>query len=127
MIVLSPTSAFSLLPKETASPQVADEALKIHCAIGGTGRLTKAGAGSLTLGGNNTYTGNTTISAGTLLINGNLTGSGDVWSLTSGNNTWTFTHSTGDLGLSVIPEPSTWALLAFSLTTVLVLRRRRRA
>ena len=28
-------------------------------------------------------------------------------------------------GYSVIPEPSTWALLAFSLTTVMVLRRRR--
>ncbi|MFZ4777694.1 MAG: autotransporter-associated beta strand repeat-containing protein [Terrimicrobiaceae bacterium] len=29
--------------------------------------------------------------------------------------------------LSVVPEPSTWALLAFSLTTVMVLRRRRRS
>jgi len=27
--------------------------------------------------------------------------------------------------ISVVPEPSTWALLAFSLTTVMVLRRRR--
>ena len=26
----------------------------------------------------------------------------------------------------VVPEPATWALLAFSLTTVMVLRRRRR-
>jgi autotransporter-associated beta strand protein len=56
---------------------------------------------------------------------GNLTGPGDIWSLTSGDNTWTFTHSTGDLGLTVIPEPSTWALLAFSLTAVMALRRRR--
>ena len=30
-------------------------------------------------------------------------------------------------GVQVIPEPSTWALLAFSLTTVMVLRRRRKA
>ncbi len=30
-----------------------------------------------------------------------------------------------DLVYSAIPEPSTWALLAFSLTTVMVLRRRR--
>ena len=29
--------------------------------------------------------------------------------------------------LSSVPEPATWALLAFSLTTVMVLRRRRRA
>jgi len=35
-------------------------------AIGGTGSLTKAGAGTLTLSGGNTYTGNTTVSAGTL-------------------------------------------------------------
>ena len=27
--------------------------------------------------------------------------------------------------LTVVPEPATWALLAFSLTTVMVLRRRR--
>jgi len=58
---------------------------------------------------------------------GSLAGPGNVWTLASGNNTWTFTHSTGDLGLSVIPEPSTWALIAFSLTTVLILRRRRMA
>jgi len=30
-----------------------------------------------------------------------------------------------DIVLNVVPEPSTWALLAFSLTTVIVLRRRR--
>ena len=27
--------------------------------------------------------------------------------------------------LTVVPEPATWALLAFSLTTVTILRRRR--
>ena len=32
-----------------------------------------------------------------------------------------------DLVLNVVPEPSTWALLAFSLTTVMVLRRRRQS
>jgi hypothetical protein len=31
--------------------------------------------------------------------------------------------ATGDL--TVVPEPATWGLLAFSLTTVMVLRRRR--
>ncbi|MGZ8174976.1 DUF4347 domain-containing protein, partial [Methylobacter sp.] len=35
-------------------------------AIGGTGGLTKAGSGALTLSGTNTYTGTTTVSAGTL-------------------------------------------------------------
>ena len=37
--------------------------------------------------------------------------------------TATFNSLTGVV--SVVPEPSTWALLAFSLTTVMVLRRRR--
>ncbi|MEY2495804.1 MAG: hypothetical protein QOJ45_2296 [Verrucomicrobiota bacterium] len=39
--------------------------------INGTGNLTKIGAGTLTLNGNNTYAGITTVSAGTLLVNGN--------------------------------------------------------
>jgi autotransporter-associated beta strand protein len=45
-------------------------------AIGGTGRLTKAGAGRLVLTGANTYTGGTIISAGTLQVgSGTLAGS----------------------------------------------------
>ncbi len=46
-----------------------------------------------------------------------------IWTAASGGQTFTFTQSTGDL--TVVPEPATWGLLAFSLTTVLVLRRRR--
>ncbi len=49
--------------------------------------------------------------------------SGETLSLVSGGQTLTFSEVTGNL--TVVPEPSTWALLAFSLTTVLVLRRRR--
>jgi autotransporter-associated beta strand protein len=75
-------------------------------------------SGSFATGGV-TLTGNYT---GTLVNNGS-----GVWGLTSGVNTWTFTQSSGDLGLSVVPEPATWALLAASLTTVMVLRRRRKA
>ena len=44
---------------------------------GGGGGLNKIGAGSLTLAGANTYTGNTVISNGTLVVNGSL-GSGAV-------------------------------------------------
>jgi autotransporter-associated beta strand protein len=39
-------------------------------AMVGTGGLTKAGAGSLTLSGTNTYTGTTTVSAGNLTLSG---------------------------------------------------------
>jgi autotransporter-associated beta strand protein len=38
---------------------------------------------------------------------------------------FTVDSATSALYLNVVPEPSTWALLAFSLTTVMVLRRRR--
>ena len=46
-----------------------------------------------------------------------------VWGLTDGDNTWTFTQSTGDLNLVVIPEPC--ALLLGSIGLLLLFRRRR--
>jgi fibronectin-binding autotransporter adhesin len=43
--------------------------LRFDGAITGTGGLTKAGAGALTLSGTNTYTGGTMLNAGTLVVN----------------------------------------------------------
>jgi fibronectin-binding autotransporter adhesin len=40
--------------------------------ITGTGGLTKAGSGTLTMGSNNSYTGSTTISGGTVVLGSNL-------------------------------------------------------
>ena len=55
---------------------------------------------------------------------GTLTPSGGIWTNTDiGGQSWEFDESSGTL--SVIPEPATWALLTASLTTVMVLRRRR--
>jgi autotransporter-associated beta strand protein len=41
-------------------------------ALGGNGSLTKAGTAALTLSGNNTYSGTTSVSAGTLAVSGSL-------------------------------------------------------
>ncbi len=50
--------------------------LAYNGVISGTGSLQKQGAGILTLSGNNTYSGTTTISAGTLVLTGNKSGAG---------------------------------------------------
>ena len=49
---------------------------------------------------------------------------GETFSMSYSGQTLTFDEVSGNL--EVVPEPSTWALLAFSLTTVMVLRRRRK-
>lgn len=41
--------------------------------LSGAGSLVKAGAGTLTLNGTNSYTGDTNVNAGTLLVNGTIT------------------------------------------------------
>ena len=47
-----------------------------------------------------------------------------IWDLSSGNNTWQFTESSGALSLTVIPEPDVAALIG-GLGILLLLRRRR--
>ena len=63
-------------------------------------------------------------------VGGSLVNVAGIWSGTAnlgygtGMQSFSFDQSTGDL-IVAVPEPTTWALLAFSLTTVIVLRRRR--
>jgi fibronectin-binding autotransporter adhesin len=68
--------------------------------FGGTFGLTKAGAGSLILSGNNQYTGPTTINAGVLAVNGQLTTS----AITLNNATASPTlGGTGTVGSVTLP------------------------
>jgi len=57
---------------------------------------------------------------------GNISNFGIANAFTSGGKQMYFANGSLDLVVAV-PEPSTWALLAFSLTTVMVLRRRRKS
>ncbi|MFZ4777284.1 MAG: autotransporter-associated beta strand repeat-containing protein, partial [Terrimicrobiaceae bacterium] len=111
---------------------------------GGVTDRISLGAGGLTAGGTWTFTLNNLggMSAGTpytllsgtgtwsssptlafnllggLVLDDGYNGTGYKWDNTSGADSLT-------VQFSAIPEPTTWALLAFSLTTVMVLRRRR--
>ena len=103
--------------------------------------LTGAGAAGVLTGGNITFDFNSlggiqtsttytllTFASSTGFGSGNLTAttlpSGYVLNNTFGVNGWNVTGT--DLQVQfAVPEPATWALLAFSLTTVMVLRRRR--
>jgi autotransporter-associated beta strand protein len=56
---------------------------------------------------------------------GNFTNSGGLWTITENSAIYQFSQATGLL--SVIPEPTTWALLGGSLTALLAFRRRRQS
>jgi hypothetical protein len=92
-----------------------------------TGAFTKGTGTSFNFNFNNTGVTNSTYTLATFnslaggLTAGNFTYSG----LTSGV-TGTFGLTGSNLTFTTVPEPATWALLAFSLTTVMVLRRRRK-
>lgn len=66
----------------------------------------------------------------TVLLTGSYSGSllrsGDVWQTTtnSGNEIWSFSQDTGNLSLTVIPEPSTTLLGGLGTLLLLGLRRR---
>lgn len=69
----------SVTMNATRTVTTTSSTLTIGGAIGGSGfGLTKAGAGTLVLGGASTYTGTTTVNAGTLLVNGSTASSSAV-------------------------------------------------
>jgi autotransporter-associated beta strand protein len=107
----------------------------------GSGLLTYGGTMNLVFGsqfisGNTTFdlfqigsggqTGNFTTITSSSVYTFTLNSGNSYSAVDSFGNTWSFNHSTGDLAV-VIPEPSTWALLALGLTAMVVFRRRRTA
>ena len=76
-------------------------ALPIANVSAQTGSLTKQGTGTLVLGGNNTYTGATTVSAGTLQL-GNGGGSGSLASTSIVDNGALVINRTGSLSISAV-------------------------
>jgi autotransporter-associated beta strand protein len=63
--------------------------------ISGAGNVTQAGTGILTLSGNQTYTGSTTVSSGSLMLTGNLAST--VINIASGG---TFENNSGGLSIN---------------------------
>jgi autotransporter-associated beta strand protein len=66
---------------------VSDHQLTVGGVIGGNYSLTKAGNGTLTFAGQNTYTGDTTLSAGVLNVNSNAALAGVTGALTVNGGT----------------------------------------
>jgi autotransporter-associated beta strand protein len=89
-------------------------AATISSAIAGTGPITKDGAGTLTLSGNNSYTGGTVLNGGTLntTVDSNLGSGGGI--TVNGTNTWTIGNGSvaGPYARSLIVNDG--AVLSFS-------------
>jgi len=91
----------------------------ISSAIAGSAGLSKTGAGNLTLGGVNTYTGTTAISAGTLVLGtgASLDSSGLVsFTSTSGFNLGGNSQTLANLSISAAAANNTASLTNGSLT-----------
>jgi autotransporter-associated beta strand protein len=111
----TPTFTFNAVAQPATAHLFSPVILATNSSIGGTGditingavlesggvrTLTKVGAGKLTLSGNNTYTGLTTVSTGTLSGNGNYGGS--VTIAATGTHQLAVAATTGAQDTSVI-------------------------
>lgn len=60
------------------------ETLTLSGTVGGAGQVSKIGAGTVILSGQNTYAGNTAVDAGTLVVSGDINNNGLFLGLTAG-------------------------------------------
>jgi hypothetical protein len=97
--------------------------------FGGTGTAGYYKLFSTSLGSATTWIG-LTFDGTSGVVSSGLTYSGLATGLTAGSfivGTASNGGTVGDIYFNAVPEPATWVLLAFSLTTVMILRRRQRA
>ena len=97
--------------------------------FGGTGTEGYYKLFSTSLGSATTWIG-LTFDGTSGVVSSGLTYSGLATGLTAGSfivGTASNGGTVGDIYFNAVPEPATWVLLAFSLTTVMILRRRQRA
>ena len=121
---LSFTAALTL--NGTATMQITGKTLGAYDILYGNGSNTLTLGGTLALDN----TGYTATLGDSIQIFKNWSSiSGNFTSITGTGLNSGLSWDTANLGstgfITVVPEPTTWALLAFSLTTVMVLRRRR--
>jgi autotransporter-associated beta strand protein len=86
-LIVQGTTAFRVLTNDAAGGVIDTNSFNtaVNVAITGTGGLTKAGEGTLTLSGSNTYAGNTTVTGGTLRLDNANTGN-DASTVTIGDS-----------------------------------------
>ena len=81
--------------------------------------------GVFNLFGANTYTkGLTGVALAGSWSPGSFMGINGLWNYTDHTYDWVFSESTGNLTVSLVPEPSTWALIGLSLIIGVVMRRK---
>jgi fibronectin-binding autotransporter adhesin len=87
--------------------------------ITGTGDLTKAGAGTLTLTGSNSYAGLTTVTGGTLQVTGSLANNGSNKVLVAKDANGVFGDGNGDASISRrVASGSSYAGLGSAITNL---------
>jgi hypothetical protein len=107
----------------------AESAVAEFQASGGPGTVTFGGLSIANIDGlnNSVALGRYTLIGGDATFNfTNVSNFGAANQADLGGGKFAYFES-GSLQVEVVPEPTTWALLAYSLTTVMVLRRRRTA